>query len=111
MIGAVVNAFFDWAEVEVREPWIFSSGRDRPGSGIGARWDSVQESVADTLIELSPNFAGSPNIRTALLIEQEGFASLLERLLSGTVARDDAFRIATERFFALYTVVLPALAD
>ena len=110
-IATVINAFFDWAEGEVREPWIFSSGRDRPGSGIGARWDSVQGSFADTLIALSPNFAGSPKIRIALLIEQEGFASLLEKLLTGAVSRDDAFRIATERFFALYTVVLPALAD
>ena len=111
VIATVINAFFDWAEGEVREPWIFSSGRDRPGSGIGARWDSVQGSFADTLIALSPNFSGSPTIRTAILIEMEGFAGLLERLLSGSVARDDAFRIAMERFFALYTAVLPSLAD
>ena len=110
-IALVINAFFDWGENDIREPWIFSSGRDRPGSGIGDRWDQMEGAFADALISLRPEFEGSSLVRNAFIIELEGFAKLMERLLSGSIKRDDAFRIAAERFFALYTVVLPSLSD
>jgi hypothetical protein len=41
----------------------------------------------------------------------EAFAELMEMRLSGALDHDTALRIAVERFFALYTVVIPALAD
>jgi len=109
LIRAVFEAVLDWAEAEVSEPWVFGSGRDRPGSGIGARWDAVQESFADALISLRPEFGGVPEVRAALILECEATGKLVGMRLSGMVEREPAVRIVIERFFALYTVALPAL--
>jgi len=111
LIGVIADSFLTWGETEIQDPWLFSAGRDRPGSGIGPRWDQLQDAIAGRLLGLLSESKESLVVKAAVLAELEAFAELMEMRLSGALDHDTALRIAVERFFALYTVVIPALAD
>ena len=104
----IVRGVLEWVE-RVGQPWVFSDGRNHPGSYLGERWQRLDEITAEMLMTALGKPKHPARVRTAIIAELRSTVAIARRMLEGEVTDDEAELIMTERFVALYTVVIPAL--
>ena len=99
------------AAQELDQPWLFSDGRDRPGSGIGKRWSQAVDGLVEMLINGMRESERTSLARAAVRAELAGGNVLVVEMLEGRMSRDDVQRVVVEGIVACLETVVPRLVD
>ena len=99
------------ATLELDQPWVFSDGRDRTGSGTGERWSQTLGALVEILLSGRPEAHRNPLTRTALRAEIASGNVVVIEMLEGRLSRDEAQRVVVEGMVSCLENVLPRLVD
>jgi len=106
----VVRTYLQAAK-ELDQPWLFSDGRDRPGSGIGERWNQTLGVVVEMLLGSVPVSKRTKLARSALRAEVASGNPVVVEMLEGHLSLDEATRVAVEGMVACLEHALPRLSE